>query len=161
MEYLDNIIFIDKQIAIFGTLEEKFYLYDIRQENQINDSINIIDFSKLHLQVYNNTHYILFNMQNEEASLVEIGFEINITNKLEFTKCLLIAENWISKAEVKVIIQQEEFNNIQNKKNIIIISISLIFILIVCLIFILRRQQLKNQQLKQFQSISFDQSKIE
>ncbi|CAD8208418.1 unnamed protein product [Paramecium pentaurelia] len=101
-------------------------------------------------------------MQNEEASLIEIGFEINITNKLEFAKCLLIAENWISKAEVKVIIQQEEINNFLNQRNIIIIiSISLIFILIVCLIFILRRQQLKYQQLKQFQSISLDQSKIE
>ncbi|CAD8112439.1 unnamed protein product [Paramecium primaurelia] len=162
MQEKEKIIYTDKNFAIFGNYPY-YTIFDLRQEQQFYDSIVKMknDF-RMVIQDYNNTHYILFNPQIQEAYLIEIGYEINILNKEKTSECVLIAENNISKAEIQVFYQYEEFNNNLDQKNIIIISIIIICIFIVIIIFIIRRQKLKKHNQKLFQSISqLDQSKLQ
>ncbi|CAK67061.1 unnamed protein product (macronuclear) [Paramecium tetraurelia] len=162
LDSIEKIIFIDERFAIFqGQAQFQCYIYDLRQDQEFYDPIVKMNMQPaMIIKSYNSTHYIFFDCLKNEAFLIEIGYEISFFEKEKPKNCKLIAENEISKAEIQLIIQQEEINDNINYKSIIIVSI-IICILIVLIIFILRRQQLKNHNLKQFQQISIDESKLQ
>ncbi|CAD8125134.1 unnamed protein product [Paramecium sonneborni] len=158
-ERIENFFHINEYLAIISNYQNQ-YIYDLKQEQYFYDPIYQMVTNQIILQDYNNTHFFLFNLTENKAYIVEIGYEINIQSKKKSQDCLLIARNEISQAEINVFIQQEELSFKQQYDRGIIILLIIIITITILLIFIFRRNKLKQHKLQSFKlNISMDQSR--